>query len=128
MGRYGIVFAAGVMLALVAASDLRGRAADKEDNGAKVGLVDLKVIFDKLDGFKEESAALKREVQKRELELKPFSDEYREKFEAFSKLPPDKQQEKREEMRQLQKEFKDCLLYTSPSPRDGLLSRMPSSA
>ena len=25
-------------------------------------------------------------------------------------------------------EFKVCLLYTSPSPRDGLLSRMPSSA
>ena len=26
------------------------------------------------------------------------------------------------------KQFGDCLLYTSPSPRDGLLSRMPSSA
>ena len=26
------------------------------------------------------------------------------------------------------KQFMDCLLYTSPSPRDGLLSRMPSSA
>ena len=25
-------------------------------------------------------------------------------------------------------EHQDCLLYTSPSPRDGLLSRMPSSA
>ena len=25
-------------------------------------------------------------------------------------------------------EFSPCLLYTSPSPRDGLLSRMPSSA
>mgnify|MGYP003377969120 CR=1 FL=1 len=25
-------------------------------------------------------------------------------------------------------EAKHCLLYTSPSPRDGLLSRMPSSA
>ena len=25
-------------------------------------------------------------------------------------------------------EFRNCLLYTSPSPRDGLLSRMPSSA
>ena len=25
-------------------------------------------------------------------------------------------------------QFVDCLLYTSPSPRDGLLSRMPSSA
>ena len=24
--------------------------------------------------------------------------------------------------------FRTCLLYTSPSPRDGLLSRMPSSA
>ena len=24
--------------------------------------------------------------------------------------------------------YDDCLLYTSPSPRDGLLSRMPSSA
>ena len=24
--------------------------------------------------------------------------------------------------------FKDCLLYTSPSPRDGATSRMPSSA
>ena len=24
--------------------------------------------------------------------------------------------------------FYNCLLYTSPSPRDGLLSRMPSSA
>ena len=26
------------------------------------------------------------------------------------------------------KEFINCLLYTSPSPRDRLLSRMPSSA
>ena len=25
-------------------------------------------------------------------------------------------------------DYNDCLLYTSPSPRDGLLSRMPSSA
>ena len=26
------------------------------------------------------------------------------------------------------KDFQDCLLYTSPSPRDATLSRMPSSA
>ena len=31
-------------------------------------------------------------------------------------------------LKQAQTKFKDCLLYTSPSPRDGLLSRMPSSA
>ena len=28
----------------------------------------------------------------------------------------------------LRAHYSDCLLYTSPSPRDGLLSRMPSSA
>ena len=28
----------------------------------------------------------------------------------------------------LDKQDRICLLYTSPSPRDGLLSRMPSSA
>ena len=30
--------------------------------------------------------------------------------------------------KQDENEFETCLLYTSPSPRDGLLSRMPSSA
>ena len=29
---------------------------------------------------------------------------------------------------QMVKDLRTCLLYTSPSPRDGLLSRMPSSA
>ena len=33
-----------------------------------------------------------------------------------------------DEIKQLRKEVCGCLLYTSPSPRDGLLSRMPSSA
>ena len=37
-----------------------------------------------------------------------------------TELPPAK--------RQLAMVFQSCLLYTSPSPRDGLLSRMPSSA
>src|SRR5665647_574327 len=33
-----------------------------------------------------------------------------------------------ESLRGIFDRFKNCLLYTSPSPRDGLLSRMPSSA
>ena len=33
-----------------------------------------------------------------------------------------------EEIKVLTEEIRSCLLYTSPSPRDGLLSRMPSSA
>ena len=32
------------------------------------------------------------------------------------------------DIRYLVAQDKSCLLYTSPSPRDGLLSRMPSSA
>ena len=33
-----------------------------------------------------------------------------------------------EESVDIEMDSEDCLLYTSPSPRDGLLSRMPSSA
>ena len=32
------------------------------------------------------------------------------------------------EVSRLNERYQNCLLYTSPSPRDGLLSRMPSSA
>ena len=32
------------------------------------------------------------------------------------------------DLEKVEPEYTDCLLYTSPSPRDGLLSRMPSSA
>ena len=42
------------------------------------------------------------------------------RFAPGDRLPPE---------RELAKQFTTtCLLYTSPSPRDGLLSRMPSSA
>ena len=46
--------------------------------------------------------------------------------EEFYKESPQKfkQPKKKKTWEQLQ----NCLLYTSPSPRDGLLSRMPSSA
>ena len=37
-------------------------------------------------------------------------------------------QQQPQQQRQFQPQNQPCLLYTSPSPRDGLLSRMPSSA
>ena len=40
----------------------------------------------------------------------------------------DAQEEQGSGFYQVHFSFKTCLLYTSPSPRDGLLSRMPSSA
>ena len=36
--------------------------------------------------------------------------------------------DRRDLLRKFHETRKSCLLYTSPSPRDGLLSRMPSSA
>ena len=33
-----------------------------------------------------------------------------------------------EQQDSIEMRYEDCLLYTSPSPRDPLLSRMPSSA
>ena len=35
---------------------------------------------------------------------------------------------KRYQLKKIELKYYPCLLYTSPSPRDGLLSRMPSSA
>ena len=53
-------------------------------------------------------------------------------------VPDPNQEEPRQRLKQAQREAKHtrlerchrsiCLLYTSPSPRDGPLSRMPSSA
>ena len=37
-------------------------------------------------------------------------------------------EEKEEVLKRLSKRYDVCLLYTSPSPRDATLSRMPSSA
>ena len=43
-------------------------------------------------------------------------------------IDPRKMMEKIRENRVVNQSSRSCLLYTSPSPRDGLLSRMPSSA
>ena len=37
-------------------------------------------------------------------------------------------EEKHKFLTEVNEKYKPCLLYTSPSPREGLLSRMPSSA
>ena len=47
---------------------------------------------------------------------------------GFKNIPPDKLGDIIESLETRLDEFGSCLLYTSPSPRDGLLSRMPSSA
>ena len=44
------------------------------------------------------------------------------------KLELDERKKQASSVAEMKELLKDCLLYTSPSPRDGLLSRMPSSA
>ena len=43
-------------------------------------------------------------------------------------LPVEAMEEDRRSVQVTPQQSQFCLLYTSPSPRDGLLSRMPSSA
>ena len=45
-----------------------------------------------------------------------------------AELRKERAEKQRNFLEQIKLEKKICLLYTSPSPRDGLLSRMPSSA
>ena len=47
---------------------------------------------------------------------------------AIDRVPKNWTVSKDVELVKLHKNYDGCLLYTSPSPRDGLLSRMPSSA
>ena len=53
-----------------------------------------------------------------------------EDLRRVSKQPEtlEQRQQAKESARRIARAFMSCLLYTSPSPRDGLLSRMPSSA
>ena len=63
--------------------------------------------------MKYDFAAIEKKWQKRWEETKPYAavtGDKRPKFYGLIEFPY------------------PCLLYTSPSPRDGLLSRMPSSA
>ena len=62
-------------------------------------------------------------------DLKLYSDGYLQALRNCSSLEQ-KDQEKLERLieRWILDPSSFCLLYTSPSPRDGLLSRMPSSA
>ena len=68
--------------------------------------------------------------------IKGYAFKYKERFRNYAEqidngqakgwLSAQKAGEFKDRLEQLKTQ--DCLLYTSPSPRDGLLSRMPSSA
>ena len=78
----------------------------------------LRKIIEELKGLdKDDIQSLVNEMMKKDDEEDEDEDED-EKSEST----------KADLLKKIAEHFKSCLLYTSPSPRDGLLSRMPSSA
>ena len=74
--------------------------------------------------FREEHEQFRKTVRTfAQKELAPFVDEW-EKSECF----PNEVFKRAGELGLFAAHYKDCLLYTSPSPRDRTRSRMPSSA
>ena len=61
-------------------------------------------------------------------ETKELLDEDKEKGITHEAVAADSLYDSHENRKNIRSENMHCLLYTSPSPRDGLLSRMPSSA
>ena len=84
------------------------------------------------DGELTEKVMTKKDIKKRDeiadaISTKDMKDRYGDKnvkYAIATKIVMDKKKKKKEEM----KEELDCLLYTSPSPRDRTRARMPSSA
>ena len=64
--------------------------------------------------------------------INPYMEDTDFNEKAFDMIGPNAPQEVKDAWMEAAKEVNangmGCLLYTSPSPRDGLLSRMPSSA
>ena len=83
---------------------------------------DLKeVYFQRMWGFKEKDFVL---AGWREMSVEDMKDEILSALEDRMELIPGME----EKLMALGTEEEICLLYTSPSPRDATLSRMPSSA
>ena len=102
------------------ASDLRARLerANAETSDARAERERLRAHVHRLARALQRARDENRDAARRDLDALRL--EYKGREERFV-LDGDRQQ-----LKQIKAEL--CLLYTSPSPRDGLLSRMPSSA
>ena len=74
---------------------------------------------------------LEIEEAKRQRRFQAKREDKQRQWEAQERAKDRENEARRWENEERQRQFelcRFCLLYTSPSPRDGLLSRMPSSA
>ena len=69
-----------------------------------------------------------QELEKRMEEIRQIGNDYATAKANLNYLEHYRKIRLAQMMKQKMASCNNCLLYTSPSPRDGLLSRMPSSA
>ena len=86
---------------------------------------DLRQQKDQVQGLHRDLAEAHRQLQEQE---RPTYSGLGARIEQLLRLAEEQATELVQAARSEANEIKACLLYTSPSPRDGLLSRMPSSA
>ena len=90
--------------------------------------VDIPVKFQKTDGSLDEDKVAKSKASLTEvLNMEKEFTKLRQANKVTTPVQAPQTQQTNSFQEQLEQDM-DCLLYTSPSPRDGLLSRMPSSA
>ena len=122
-------------------SDLEKKQARYEEKEELVTKLDLKdgkcpvcdSIVDHLNpDFQKEH--IENEIEVIEKKIEELENERKSLLEKSESLSDDLEESKeaatilRTHKITNESQLEDCLLYTSPSPRDGLLSRMPSSA
>ena len=80
------------------------------------------------DNSREWAAQAYALLKKRQEEQKQELEKQEEQKQELEKQEEQKQELEKQEEQKQELEKQDCLLYTSPSPRDRTRSRMPSSA
>ena len=99
--------------------------------GKKPDFLDVDKDGDKKESFKKAESDKKKDCDCKEEPCDCDKKDSKKDDKKDKKLPPWLQKEGncyQEGGKVKGKKTKDCLLYTSPSPRDRVLSRMPSSA
>ena len=99
-------------------------AAIKDDNI----MVDLDTTGKSVDVELKDSKDNTKEVETKDEPVVEVKEEKKDEREEYSDGVKKRIDRLTYKIREAERREKDCLLYTSPSPRDGLLSRMPSSA
>ena len=100
----------------------------RREKSKKIGKLKREKREEEAKNIAEEVKSLGEELKTLEAELKKVEDNLKKKLSLIPNIPHESVPIGKDETENVVIKRWGCLLYTSPSPRDGLLSRMPSSA